>query len=76
MPYKAKIEAIQFYDHYSLIVSEAKIKAKNKSGKGPKILTPTQMVQRLPIDLAQIKAGNNSENLLNEVRQIVYSLNQ
>ena len=76
MPYKAKIEAIQFYDDDSIIVSEAENKAKNKSGKGPKILIPTQMVQRLPIDLAQVKAGNDSENLLNEVRQIVYSLNQ
>ena len=41
-----------------------------------KILTPKQMLQRLPIALAQIKAGNNSENLLNEIRQIVYSLYQ
>ena len=39
-----------------------------------KILTPKQMLQRLPIALAQIKAGNTSENLLNEVRQIIYSL--
>ena len=41
-----------------------------------KILTPKQMLQRLPIALAQVKAGNNSENLLNEIRQIVYSLHQ
>ena len=41
-----------------------------------KILTPKQMLQRLPIALAQVKAGNNSENLLNEIRQIVYSLYQ
>ena len=39
-----------------------------------KILTPKQMLQRLPIALAQVKAGNNSENLLNEIKQIVYSL--
>ena len=39
-----------------------------------KILTPNQMLKRLPIALAQIKAGNNSESLLNEIRQIVYSL--
>ena len=45
-------------------------------GKGLKILTPKQMLQRLPIALAQVKAGNNSENLLNEIRQIVYSLYQ
>ena len=37
---------------------------------------PKQMLQRLPIALAQVKAGNNSESLLNEIRQIVYSLYQ
>ena len=37
-------------------------------------LTPKQMLQRLPVALTQIKAGNNSESLLNEIRQIVYSL--
>ena len=41
-----------------------------------KILTPKQMLQRLPVALAQIKAGNNSQNFLNEIRQIVYSLYQ
>ena len=39
-----------------------------------KILTPNQMLKRLPIALAQIKTGNNSESLLNEIRQIAYSL--
>ena len=38
--------------------------------------SPKQMLQRLPIALAQVKAGNNSESLLNEIRQIVYSLYQ
>ena len=42
----------------------------------PKILTLKQMLQRLPIALAQVKAGNNSENLLNEIRKVVYSLYQ
>ena len=42
--------------------------------KGLKILTFKQMLQRLPIALAQVKAGNTSENLLNEIRQIVSSL--
>ena len=46
----------------------------SKQGTGLKILTPKQMPQRFPIALAQIKAGNNSETLLNEIRQIVYSL--
>ena len=41
-----------------------------------KVLTPKQMLQRLPIALAQVKTGNNSEYLLNEIRQIVYSLHQ
>ena len=41
-----------------------------------KILTPKQMLQRSPIALAEVKAGNNSESLLNEIRQIVYSLYQ
>ena len=43
-------------------------------GEGFKILTPNQMLKRLLIALAQIKAGNNSGNLLNEIRQIAYSL--
>ena len=62
------------YDDYSRIVSEAKYKS--KYGEGLKILTPEQMLQRLPIDIAQVKAGNTSENLLNEIRQIIYSLYQ
>ena len=50
----------------------------NNQQKGAelKILTRKQMLQRLPIVLAQVKGGNNSENLLNEIRQIVYSLYQ
>ena len=50
------------------------IKQKQEIGLG--ILTPKQVFQRLQIALAQVKAGNNSENLLNEIRQIVYSLYQ
>ena len=45
-------------------------------GKGLEILTPKQMLQKLLTALAQVKAGNNSESLLNEIRQIVYSLYQ
>ena len=48
----------------------------SQEGAGLKILTPNQMLKRLPIALAQIKAGNNSETLLNEIRQIVYSLHR
>ena len=48
----------------------------NKEQDCLKILTPKQMLQRLPIALAQKKAGNKLEILFNEVRQIVYSLYQ
>ena len=47
---------------------------RNEQGKGVKILTPNQMLSRLPISLAQLKAGNNSEKLKNEIRQLLYSL--
>ena len=47
-----------------------------KQGTGLKILTPRQMLERLPIAVVQIKTSNNSESLLNETRQIVYSLYQ
>ena len=52
-----------------------KQKLKLKQGKGTrlKILTPKQMLQRLPIAFAQVKTGNNSKSLLNEIKQIVYS---
>ena len=60
-------------DHGSMIV-EAKRKA--IECKGLKILTPEQILQRLPIALVQVKAGNNSQSLLNEIRQIVYYLYQ
>ena len=46
----------------------------NQSGKGLKILTTNQMLGRLPIYLAPLKAGNNSEELKDEIRQILYSL--
>ena len=46
----------------------------NQLGLGLKILTPNQMLSRLPISLAQLKAGNNSEKLKNEIRQLLYSL--
>ena len=45
-----------------------------QKGEGLKILTPNQMLSRLPISLAQLKAGNNSEKLKNEIRQLLYSL--
>ena len=50
------------------------LNSEKKQGSGLKILTPNQMLSRLPITLAQLKAGNNSEKLKNEIRQILYSL--
>ena len=77
MLYKARNEATKFFNDYFSILSEAKNEGKNKtSGKGLKILAPKQLLQRLPIALAQVKTGNNSEKLLNEIRQITYSLYQ
>ena len=51
-----------------------KFNEQKQQGLGLKILTPNQMLSRLPITLAQLKAGNNSEKLKNEVRQLLYSL--
>ena len=47
---------------------------KNQQGKGLKILTSNQILNRLLISLVQLKAGNNSEKLKNEIRQLLYSL--
>ena len=51
-----------------------KLEESQQEGERLKILTPSQMLKRLPIALAQVKAGNNSESVLNEIRQTVYSL--
>ena len=56
------------------MVSEAKYKSIDADRL--KIFTPKQLLQRLPIALPQVKAGNTSENLLNEIRQIIYSLHR
>ena len=53
---------------------ECAAKRRNQQGKGLKILTPNQMLSRLAISLAQLKAGNNSEKLRNEIKQQLYSL--
>ena len=47
---------------------------RNQEGKDIKILTPNQMLCRLSISLAQLKAGSNSEKIKNEIRQLLYSL--
>ena len=72
--YSARNNAIKFIEDYGSMFLEAKKLVREQEGTGLKILTPNQMLKRLPIALAQIKAGNNSESLLNEIRQIVYSL--
>ena len=74
MFYNARDNAIQFIQDYGGMILEAKKLARKQKGTGLKILTPNQMLKRLPIALAQIKAGNNSESLLNKIRQMVYSL--
>ena len=74
MHYKERNEATKFYDDYSLMMSEAKNEA--TKGTGLKILTSKQMLQRLPIALARVKTSNNSESLLNEIRQFACSLYQ
>ena len=76
--YDSRQKIIDLFNNYSKIKSESIYRSKqNESkGKGLKILTPKQMLQRLPIALAQVKAGNNSESLLNEIKKIVYSLYQ
>ena len=76
--YISRQEVVNFFRDHTEMFSDANYHAKQNEtkGKGLKILTAKQMLQRLPIALAQVKASNNSENLLNEIRQIIYSLCQ
>ena len=53
---------------------ESAAERRNWQGQGMKILTPSQVLSRLPISLAQLEAGNNSEKIKNEIRQLLYSL--
>ena len=53
---------------------ESAVERKNQQRQGLKILTPDQMLSRLPIPLAQLKAGNDSQKLINKIRQLLYSL--
>ena len=71
--------AKNLYDGRELVVNAFKsglFLLKLTAGTGLKILTPKQLLQKLPIALAQGKAGNNSKSLLNEIRQVTYSLYQ
>ena len=74
--FNGRNDSIKFVEEYDSMILESKRNAAEMERKRLKILTPKQMLQRLPIALAQVKAGNNSESLLNEIRQIVYSLYQ
>ena len=64
MLYKTRNRVIEFSEDYFLVVSEAKLKATKWIGL--KILTPKQILQRFPISLAEVKADNNSQSLLNK----------
>ena len=65
---------IDFIRDYSLLLSESKYKVKH--GRFLKMLTSKQMLQILPIVLAQVKAGKTYEKSLNEIREIIHSLHQ
>ena len=62
------------YEIVDIVEKILEFNKQNQQGQGLKILTPNQMLSRLPITLAQLKAGNNSEKLKNEIRQMLYSL--
>ena len=77
MLFNGRNDAIKFIESYGSMILEAKKRVwTEQEGTGFKRLPPKQMLQRLPIALAQVKTGNNTEILLNEMRQIVYSLYQ
>ena len=71
---KSREEVTKFYNDYFKVVDKDAYASKYK--KCLRILTPKQMLQRLPIALPQVKAGNKSENLLNVTSQIIYSLHR
>ena len=75
MFYNGRDNAIRFIEDYGSMILEAKRLAieENQEGEGLKILTPNQMLKRLPIALAQIKAGNDSESLLNETNCLFFA---
>ena len=61
-------------DDMSPLESEEEEAAQRQRGQGLKIMTPNQLITRSPILLSQVKAGNNSQKLKTEIRQIIYSL--
>ena len=62
------------YNIVKVVKKILEINKHNQEGKGVKILTQNQMLSRLPITLAQLKAGDNSDKLKNEIRQLLYCL--
>ena len=74
MLFNGRNDSIKFVEDYGFMILEAKRKATEE--KVLEILTSKQTLQRLPIALAQVKTGNNSETLSNQIREIVYSLYQ
>ena len=70
--YNPREKVIKLFDDYTTMLSIGKYDKKH--GKSLKILFSKQMLQRLALALAQIKSGNTSENLLNKITQIIYSL--
>ena len=61
-------------DMPELETEEESAQRRNQRGQELKTLTPQQMLSRLPISLTQLKAGNNSQKLKNDIRQLLYSL--
>ena len=74
MLYESREKVINLFGDYSIIASDTKLKSID--GEVIKILTSKQVFQKLTIALAQVKAGNTSESLLNEISQIIYSLHR
>ena len=76
--YKVWGKVVKFYNDYTRMIQEWYLEAEYKSIQGEelKILTPIQMLQRLPIVHGQVRAGNTSENLIYEICQVIYSLYQ
>ena len=71
---KEEKETEKPYNIVKVVKNILEINKINQQGKGLKIVTPNQMLSRLPITLAQLEAGNNSEKLKNEIRQYLYIL--
>ena len=76
--FNGRNDSIKFFGYYGSIILKTKRKTPEKltTDKGLKTLTPKEILQRLPIAHAQVKSSNNSESLLNKIRQTIYSLYQ